>query len=264
MNGTQPKIDINWLGECWNILRSRMGEYIGMTLVGIVGVVVLYFILNIPLQIVFTAMVERFPGIALMALMGQQFTSFLAQGVSYVLFAGVMIFTLKLLRGETAKFEDVFAGFKNFVPYFVAGLAYGIAVGFAYCCFCIPGLILSGLLMFTFPLIYDRNMGPIDAMKESFNLLKDQLGMATVYFLLAYLFAIAGLIACGVGVIVTLPIIYIAQALAYHKIVGGNTAVFVSPSQYPRDPSTADNMPPAPEAWPSEPAPEKPVDEEPK
>lgn len=252
MNASAAKIDIAWLGEAWNVLRSRIGEFIAMTVVGLVISQVIGFMINIPFQIIFATIGGENLGVFFGALMGQMFVSFLAQGLTYVLWAGMMIFTLKVLRGEPAKFEDLFAGFKNFLPNFIAGIVYGFALGLGFLFCCIPGILLGGLLMFVFPLINDKKLQPMEAFSESVRLLKDQLGMATVYFFLSWLFAIAGIIACGVGILVTYPIMLIAPVLAYHKIVGGATGIFTGPGQYPRDPATVSNMPPAPTSWPGQ------------
>jgi|CXWL01.1.fsa_nt_gi hypothetical protein len=178
------------------------------------------------------------------------FANVLAQGIAFVLTAGIMIFTLKLLRGEAARFEDLFLGFKNFGTYFVAGIIIGVA-SFLGVFACIIGTVfVQGLLMFVAPLIYDRNLSAMDAAKQSVEMLKSQWAMAGAYYFITALFAFVGVFACCIGIIVTAPILYIAQALAYHKFAGSPTGeAFLSPSGYPRDPSTMGNMPEAPTSW---------------
>ncbi len=262
------KIDIAWLGECWNILKSRMGEYIAMGLVaGVIGMVV-YFVLRIPMEIVFglsnPSSTEAMFGLLGMGLFVSLFATAISQGLTFVLSAGLMIYTLKLLRGEPARFEDLFIGFKNFGAYFIAGIIYGIGTTLAMYCCCIPYFFVAGALMFIAPLIYDRNLSAIEAIKTSFEILKPQFLMAAVYFLVSLLFAAVGFIACGIGILVTFPIFYIAPALAYHKIMGSPSGeAYLSPSGYPRDPSTMGNMPEAPTSWPGQDAPTPPSDPEP-
>lgn len=252
MNPQGMKLDIGWLGESWKVLQSRMGEYIGMVLVaGILGYII-SFVIQLPFNILFPTLVDQNVGLAFAALGLQIVVSMLAQGIGYIFYAGIMIFTLKQLRGEQAKFEDLFIAFKNPAPYFVGGLLYGLATAIGVLACCVGSIAIAGLLMFMFPLIHDRKLSGVAAFQESINLLKDQWPMAMAYIFCTALFSIAGIIACGIGVLVTMPIMYIAPALAYHKIVGVPDGVHLSPSQYPRNPGDAANMPAAPSAWPTE------------
>jgi hypothetical protein len=89
-------------------------------------------------------------------------------------------------------------------------------------------------------------------MTTSVNLLKDQWLMAAGYIFVAGLCSIAGILLCCVGIIATMPIMYIAQAIAYHRMVGGGSAYVQGASPYPRDPGTVANMPAGPESWPAQ------------
>ncbi len=263
------KIEIAWLGECWNILKSRIGEYIAMGLITMVISYAISFALQIPMQVLFgmssaTGSGEAALGMMFAGIFAQMIGSFVTNAITYTLWAGIIIFTLKLLRGEAARFEDLFAGFKNFGAYFLAGILYALATMLGLLACLIGSLFIAALLMFMVPLIYDRNLSAVDAFKESIEMLKGQWAMAGLYLFVSALFAFVGFFACCIGIIVTMPIMYIAQALAYHKFVGSPSGeAYLSPSGYPRDPSTMGNMPEAPASWPGQDAPKPPSDPEP-
>jgi|CXWL01.1.fsa_nt_gi hypothetical protein len=46
------KIEIAWLGECWNILKSRMGEFIAMGVIAWIITSMISFAIRLPIEIV--------------------------------------------------------------------------------------------------------------------------------------------------------------------------------------------------------------------
>ena len=67
----------------------------------------------------------------------------------------------------------------------------------------------------------DRKLGAVDAIKASIDLVKNNLGPAIVWMLLALVCAIVGAIACGVGLLVAIPVILISQAYTVRALTGG-------------------------------------------
>ncbi len=99
--------------------------------------------------------------------------------------------------------------------------------------FIIPGLVASFLLMFTFVGIISENLRPLDAMKKSFALVRNNLRDSAVIFLgillLGFLYAFASLILIRVpilGQLISLGVtgtfwgyISIVIVIAYHEMV---------------------------------------------
>jgi uncharacterized membrane protein len=96
-----------------------------------------------------------------------------------------------------------------------AALLSGLATFLGLLLCIIPGLIVSGLLMFTIPLVVDQRMGAVDAMSASWNVLKSQAAMAVVFLIVIGLLAGAGAIACFVGMLVTGPLAILSLATLY-------------------------------------------------
>lgn len=134
---------------------------------------------------------------------------------------GVINFGLKVARGQPVVFGDVFSGGKYFGSMLVAGLCLNIA-GFIGLLLCVvPGVILMlGLCMYGF-LIVDQGMGGIDALKRSWELTNGHKMNLLVFGLLGFLVAIAGVLACGIGVLLgSYPVLVVAASYVYLRLKG--------------------------------------------
>jgi hypothetical protein len=81
-------------------------------------------------------------------------------------------------------------------------------------------MFLSIGFMFVYPLIVDRNLQGLDAVKMSFRgAFANFWGLVGMVFL-NFLLSVAGLLMCIIGVYFVLPISYAAMAVAYEQIFG--------------------------------------------
>ena len=110
--------------------------------------------------------------------------------------------------------------FDNFGPYAIAALivAAMVFVGTVFCI--LPGIIVAFMTHFYGYFVIDKNMAPMEAIKASFNLIKDNLGVMVVFYLLSIVVLIAGVIACGIGLIVAWPVVIIATGYMYKRLQG--------------------------------------------
>jgi uncharacterized membrane protein len=107
-----------------------------------------------------------------------------------------------------------------FGPVLVANLITGVAVTLGLTCLFVPGVILSLGLSMTIPIIIDRNLGPIEALTESWKLTDGHKMNLFVYMLIAAGLVIGGLCACLVGVLLVVPILSIAHMYIYLRLTG--------------------------------------------
>jgi len=135
-------------------------------------------------------------------------------------YAGIYIMVNKIKKGETLDFGDAFAGFNNFIPNFVAGLIFSISIGIGSMLCIIPAFIVGGILLYIIPLVALREESISDAITLSKNEAMTALVNHIVFFLVISIISTAGIILCGVGVILTVPIGIAAMASAYEDRLG--------------------------------------------
>jgi uncharacterized membrane protein len=164
------------------------------------------------------------------------------------LLGGLYVYFLKMIRGEPTTVGDGFAGFsKAFVPLmlnmlFMSLLLYIWFAPAAIYAFTSKALtpggsfppmlaILAGLALlpmiylavgftFSFPLIVDLELGVMDAIKVSFKVVNMHWWSIFALMLVSGVLAMLGLIACCVGIFITMPIFYAAFCYAYEDIFG--------------------------------------------
>ncbi|HWN98206.1 MAG TPA: zinc-ribbon domain-containing protein [Blastocatellia bacterium] len=148
-----------------------------------------------------------------------------------VLIGGMHNAALKQVRGGQVEFKDLFSVRDRFLPLVGALLLYGVLVEIGSLLCVIPGLIVAGLLFFIIPLIIDRNLGVIDAMKTSVEMTKPNLLMFTLFALVVHLISGVGAIACYVGLLATLPLTFTMTAVTYRDCFGLEGAAKLPPAQ---------------------------------
>jgi len=127
---------------------------------------------------------------------------------------------LKAVRGDKFEVKDIFSPFENIERYLnviLAEILKSAIIGIGILLI-VPGIIFACKLAFVKFLVLDRNMGPVEAVKESWNMTK---GYAVDIFLLGLItipLAIAGVICMGVGLIPVIMWIRCAFASMYYAV----------------------------------------------
>lgn len=139
--------------------------------------------------------------------------------VTLVIGAGIIRGALGVAEGRPFRVGEVFK-FENIGPVVVTSLlvAAGTFVGYLLCF--LPGIAFAIAASYSLYFVVDKGMAPVEAIKASINLVKDNLGTALVWAIVGGLVAGAGGIACGVGVLVTYPIYFLGSAYTYKKLTG--------------------------------------------
>ena len=188
---------------------------------------------------------------------------------------GLYMAYFKKRRGEFFEFGDLFKGFDYFAQSVVATLLHAIPIVViivpGYILFYVSFILsvavqgdepnpaamfgVMGMFMifyvlalivillvsigftFVYPLIVDRKLGAIDAIKLSFRAAMANFGRLFVLFLLNGLLSIGGLLLCYVGMFLVLPITYGAIAVAYEQVFGLSDGRDLAPNLPPPPPS---------------------------
>jgi uncharacterized membrane protein len=140
---------------------------------------------------------------------------------------------LKQLRGGKIELRDLFSGGNTYFPILIATLLTVMLsmVGSLLCI--IPGLLVSGALFFTMPLIVERRLGPVEAMKASYELTRKNIWMFTLFAIVVGLISQAGAYACYIGLLATIPLMFTISAVAYRDLFGVEGARYFNPAPPP-------------------------------
>lgn len=147
--------------------------------------------------------------------------------------AGLVWMALAMVEQKELKPQvgDVFRGFDYFLQSFLFCLVWGVIVMAASLLLnliiCVGAFIAIALslavqtgLMFGLFLIVDQKIQFWPASMQSFALVKPNFFPLLGLYLVASIISSLGAIACGIGVIVTMPLLYCILAVAYRNVVG--------------------------------------------
>lgn len=140
--------------------------------------------------------------------------------VSTPLLMGNFIVSAKLLHGQTPEFRDFFSGFQYFLPLLLLSLVAGLFIGLGTILLVIPGIYLLVAYMFASYLVVDRRLDFWPAMELSRRTVHPRWFGYFAFALLVMLLNLAGAIALGVGLLVTIPLSFCAVTAAYADLFG--------------------------------------------
>lgn len=106
----------------------------------------------------------------------------------------------------------------------VASVIIGILSSIGYALFVLPGIAVTIFTMFTVIALLDRNLSPIDAIKTSFDIAKNNFVQVLLTLLVVFAVTVVGALLCGVGLLVALPVVALIEVYAYRKLSGGQVA----------------------------------------
>ncbi len=191
----------------------------------------------------------------------------LISSVSLMIAAGAMTCGtfycyLRKVDGKPVSFDDLWKGMQWFLPGLIVMLVIVVPVIIVYAVIYVPimiaaimgsklssdellGLLIGALvfdlilvvimvcvhtlLIFSFPLIVDRNLGAIKAMTTSARAVFGNLGSVAGLFGVNFLLALAGQLAFCIGIYFVIPIIIAGNVVAYRKIFPREDAQIFGP-----------------------------------
>jgi uncharacterized membrane protein len=182
----------------WNSMKENFGPLIALT----IGIVIVTAIVNAiggdgfsPIMAILRLIVNSLIGIVMIQ-------------VAFAIFDG------------TGKpFQNIGLNFKLVLNYLGLTILFFIITFIGLLLFIVPGIYLSVKYCFSFYLLVDKNLGPIEALKQSGEITN---GAKLDIFLIMLLYAlviIAGIAALFVGVFVAIPVILMANIYVYRKLV---------------------------------------------
>ena len=153
--------------------------------------------------------------------MGMQFmsmgTGLVGQGLAGPGIVAIAYMVMKLRRGEVISPNDAVWGWQNRAgAAIIFAILQYIATMIGVCACCIGAVIIAALTSGGYVIIAkDGSAGVMDAFSGSVDKFKPYLWAATGLYFVAAICAGLGVIACGVGIFVSYPIMAVAMANAY-------------------------------------------------
>jgi uncharacterized membrane protein len=88
----------------------------------------------------------------------------------------------------------------------------------------LPGVAVAFLTQWSLYFVIDRGLGPGAAIRASVDLVTSRLTESLVWFVVGGLVVAAGAAACGVGLLVALPVVLLGGAFTYRVLTGQSVA----------------------------------------
>lgn len=215
-NSGTPLVRFDVIGQAWELYRAQLGAWAINSLVLVLAFAAVSVAIDQVASLFGASVFWAPPRIAL---------NVLNSALGYTVVGMMLYVAVRHVRGDTPTLDRLSEVLPKIGKLFVASLVMGVinAAAFALCV--LPGLVTSGLLMFTLPLIVDQDAEPIEALQRSFEMLKTQWLMAALFHFVAALLGLVGIVACGVGVVFTVPLFLLSIALQYVQFTqtGGET-----------------------------------------
>jgi uncharacterized membrane protein len=151
-------------------------------------------------------------------------TSAIGQVVTAFFRPGLVRIWLAVSRGQSPSFGLLFSGFDRFLPMLGLTLLSGIAYTLGLVLLIVPGVILMLGFFAAEYYVVEGKMGPIAAMKSSWDATKGNKGDILLLALAGLGLFILGALMCLVGYFVTFPIFQVAAAASYTRMSGNGPA----------------------------------------
>jgi len=148
--------------------------------------------------------------------------SLVAGLIGYLIQAIFIKAALDLTEGRRVGFGDFFR-FVDAGPVVLTALilaAIGAVLGAIPVIGGLAAFVVNFLLLFTFWFVIDKKLSPVDAMQASYRLITANLSTMILFYLLVAATIIVGILVCFVGLLVAVPLVLLATAFLFRRLLG--------------------------------------------
>lgn len=135
--------------------------------------------------------------------------------------AGIVRGVLKVARGEKLELSDLLPTDKTgpvIIGSIIVGLVAGILGALGFVIFPILALIWVFFSAFWLYYLYDKDQPVVDAIKSSWSFVLANLVQVIIFVIVAVIANIIGAVLCLVGLLVTIPVTYLAQGYLFRRL----------------------------------------------
>jgi hypothetical protein len=155
---------------------------------------------------------------------GSLLNIFLRQIVGIFLSLGTTRIGLNLVSGKEFSIGMLFGEGRKFLPAVGATILYWLMIGIGTLFFIVPGIYLATRFGQFLAAIVDRDLGVMESFRYSSTITTNNRMNIFVQMLLSIVIAVAGALACCVGLIFALPVIWLGWIVAYRWMQYGHRA----------------------------------------
>ncbi len=138
---------------------------------------------------------------------------------------------LNLCSGREASPAQLFGEFGKLLKLVGSSILFYILFLLGFVLLIVPGIMVALRLSYFMTAIVDRDMGPVEALKYSWNLTRNNsLNLIGLWFMLLII-TLAGIIALLVGLVFAIPVATLAVTLAYRFLQYGPAALAEPPAR---------------------------------
>lgn len=130
----------------------------------------------------------------------------------------IITFTVSCYRKRKTTVSDRLKDYKMVLKLIVGNFLAGVVIILGFLALIVPGIVFAVRLQFTGFLIIEHQLGPIEAIKRSWNLTKNNFFTLLGFGIIALLLNIFGFLLLIVGLLVTVPLTSLAQTYIYLKL----------------------------------------------
>lgn len=216
---------VAYVQEAWVRVKGQYGLFLGVTVVGMLigGAVPLGILLGPMLCGIYLC--YRNQALGKPVAFDQLFKGFDHFGEAFIasllmVVAGMVVAIPMMLILFFGIFATAVTGAMGHGAEGVAPFMGCAAFGLFFLVIMLLSALISVLFTFSFPLILDRNLKGLDAVKLSFHAAKANLGGLILLALVNGLLSFAGLLCCYVGALLVLPITIGTHWICYERVFG--------------------------------------------
>ena len=152
-------------------------------------------------------------------------SGFAAFAITGLLTMGLITITLKIVDEREPVFMDLFANLEVLAYYVASAFLYCMMVVLGFFLLVIPGIYVGVRFQFFGYFIVDEKRGPLEALQQSAKLTRGRVLELFVFDLLLFGLNILGALLLGVGLLITMPMSWLALSFVFRNLHGAHEAV---------------------------------------
>jgi len=206
------------IGQGWDIMKNNVWQILGLEVV----LFLLYALLMGMIYLIFPTNNTNNLSVISAA------NSLSSAIVGYIFSLGAIYYSLLYADLKPVTFTAFFSKSHLILKYFLATIVYIICILVGLICLIIPGIIVAIRFSLYGYFIVDKEMGPIQALEESWNTVRGVGWKMLGFWLASILVNLAGLLCLGVGLLFSIPATWIAAALLYRTLWTQTNSVLIA------------------------------------